>query len=81
MFGIIRGGSAGHTVQPLLTPDQLMMRYSSDLMLILPQGSYPIEAKRVPYYRDRRFANLWDDPRTSEHDAAPDLEPMLQEVA
>ncbi len=62
-FGIIGGGSTGQSAQQLLSPDQLMLRYSAGRMLVLPQGSYPIEAERVPYFRDRRLEGLWDDPR------------------
>jgi type IV secretion system protein VirD4 len=63
IYGIARGGNTGEAEHPLVTPDQMMRRYSERLMLVLPQGSRPIEAERVPYFDDRRLDGLWDAPR------------------
>jgi hypothetical protein len=32
-------------------------------MLLLPQGSRPIIADRVPYHKDPTLKGYWDDPR------------------
>jgi type IV secretion system protein VirD4 len=61
--GIIQSRTSGETIQPLLSAEELMRRYTAEKMLILPQGGHPIEADRVPYFADPSLAGLWDDPR------------------
>jgi type IV secretion system protein VirD4 len=62
-FGITQSRSSNETFRAVLNPDEIMLRYSAGRMLVLPQGSRPIEAERVPYFRDRSLRGLWDDPR------------------
>jgi type IV secretion system protein VirD4 len=68
IWGVTSSRAASETVRPLLTPDEIMLRFASardgaGKMLVLPQGARPIEAVRVPYFRDRRLEGQWDDPR------------------
>jgi type IV secretion system protein VirD4 len=63
IYGITQGQSSSDTLQPVLRLDELMLRYASGKMLVLPQGSRAIEADRVPYFDDRALDGLWDDPR------------------
>ena len=63
IFGIARNRSSGETARPLLSPDELMRRYTAGKMLVLPQGARPIETDRVPYFADEQLRGLWDDPR------------------
>jgi type IV secretion system protein VirD4 len=78
IYGIAEKQSRGEAVRPLLTPDEIMLRFAGgDLiepetpgglvtmgkMLLLPQGSRPIIADRVPYFVDPNLKGLWDDPR------------------
>jgi type IV secretion system protein VirD4 len=63
LYGITDSFSAGEATQPLVTPDEIMRRYTAGKMLVLPQGARPIEADRVPYFEDSELVGLWDDPR------------------
>ena len=63
LYGLTSGGSTNEAMRPLLSPDQIMMHFAADQMLILPQGSRPIATGRVPYFVDPSLAGLWDDPR------------------
>lgn len=62
-LGLVGGGSAAATARPLLQPDEVMQRYAQGKMLVLLDGVYPLEARRVPYYEDPALRGLWDDPR------------------
>lgn len=66
IYGMTKGQSKGETMRPLRSPEQLMMEFAKDKMLVLPQGSRPIVSGRLPYFRDSSLSGLWDDPR---HDA------------
>ena len=55
-WGLAQGSSAGETQRALLSPEEIMMRYATDKMLVLKQGIRPIEADRVPYFNDRSLA-------------------------
>ena len=70
-FGIVQSQSTGQTLRAALPPEELMLRYASGKMLVLYQGSRPIEAARVPYFQDATLAGLWDDPREALPVAAP----------
>lgn len=66
------GRNVGETFRPLLTPEQIMMRYAAGpngtgTMLVLPEGSHPVESDKVPYFMDESPDRLWDDPRKT-HD-------------
>jgi type IV secretion system protein VirD4 len=63
IYGLSRGETASETMRPLLSPDEIMMHFAANNMLILPQGSRPIVTQRVPYFIDPTLAGLWDDPR------------------
>ncbi len=65
VIGITQGQTTSEAFRPVLSPDEIMLRYASGRMLVLPQGSRPIETERVPYFRDRTLTSLWDDPRVS----------------
>lgn len=62
-YGQMTGQSASPVARPLLRPDEVMLRYTADRMLVLIDGAAPLEAERVPYYQDRELAGSWDDPR------------------
>lgn len=74
-FGILQSQSSSQAIRPSLPPEEIMLRYASGTMLVLRQGSRPIEAARVPYFQDATLAGLWDDPRPppqpATHEAAP----------
>jgi type IV secretion system protein VirD4 len=66
IYGITEHQTAGETVRPLITPEEIMLRYSrSGTMLVLKQGMRPIEAERVAYFNDPTLIDLWDDPRVT----------------
>ena len=62
-IGLIGGGTSAATARPLVLPDEVMMRYARNTMLVLLDGISPIEARRVPYYENPNLRGLWDDPR------------------
>ncbi len=62
-WGLAKGSSGGETQRALISPEEIMMRYATGKMLVLKQGTRPMEADRVPYFNDRSLAGLWDDPR------------------
>ena len=63
IYGMTKGQSKGETMRPLRSPERLMLEFSRDKMLVLPQGSRPIVSGRVAYFNDPALAGLWDDPR------------------
>ena len=63
IYGLTKAQTAGEAMRPLLTPEEIMLRYAAGKMLILKQGMRPIEAERVPYWDDRWLDGLWRDPR------------------
>ncbi len=62
-YGLSKGENVGETMRPLLSPDEIMLQFGADRMLVLPQGQHPFATKRVPYWNDARLNGLWDDPR------------------
>ncbi len=65
IYGLSQGQTVGESVRPLLPPEELMLRFARDSMLVLAQGARPVIARRVAYFRDPALAGLWDDPRVS----------------
>lgn len=63
VFGITEKQTVSEALRPLLSPDQIMLTFAADKMLVLHQGSRPISAERVPYFEDEALKGLWDDPR------------------
>jgi len=63
IYGLSQGQSYSETVRPLLSPDEIMLQFAAEKMLVLRQGSRPIIADRVPYFIDPDLKGLWDDPR------------------
>lgn len=51
-----------HGGRPLLTPDEVMCLPENAMICFLP-AKRPLLLARTPYYRDKRFAGQWDDPR------------------
>lgn len=49
IYGMTKGQSKGETMRPLRSPERLMLEFSKDKMLVLPQGSRPIVSGRVAY--------------------------------
>ena len=62
-YGFSKGENVGETMRPLLSPDEIMLQFGADRMLVLPQGQHPFATKRVPYWNDASLNGLWDDPR------------------
>jgi type IV secretion system protein VirD4 len=62
-YGLSRGQNVGETMRPLLSPDEIMLRFGAGKMLVLPQGERPIVADRFAYWQDPALNGLWDDPR------------------
>lgn len=75
-FGIVQSQSTNPTIRPAIPPEEIMLDYAAGKMLVLRQGSRPIEAARVPYYLDATLAGLWDDPRPPLQPATPDAPPV-----
>ncbi len=73
-YGLSQGQNVGETMRPLLSPDEIMLRFGAGKMLVLPQGERPIVAQRFAYWQDPALNGLWDDPRKggSRRDAAGD---------
>jgi len=69
-YGQTTGQSAAPVARPLLRPEEVMQRYTANLMLVLLDGVPPLEAARVPYYQDPELAGLWEDPREPPSQAA-----------
>lgn len=70
IYGMSGGRNVGETFRPLLTPEQIMMRYAAGpngtgTMLVLPEGSHPVESDKVPYFADSDLKGIWDDPRAA----------------
>ncbi|BDV36710.1 type IV secretory system conjugative DNA transfer family protein [Methylocystis iwaonis] len=64
LYGLSSGQNIGEAVRPLITPEQLMLQFSKERMLVLPQGAHPVMTERKPYWEDSGLDGLWDDPRT-----------------
>jgi len=64
IYGLTKGQSKSERQRPLLSPEEIMLAFAQEKMLVLPQGFRPILSDRVPYYEDRTLEGLWDDPRT-----------------
>lgn len=52
LYGVSHGQGRSETFRPLLPPEDIMLHFAADKMLVLPQGSRPIIADRVPYFTD-----------------------------
>ena len=63
IYGMNKGENVGETMRPLLSPDEIMLKFGADRMLVLPQGQHPFATERVPYWNDASLNGLWDDPR------------------
>jgi type IV secretion system protein VirD4 len=62
-YGLSQGQNVGETMRPLLSPEEIMLRFGQGKMLVLPQGERPIVADRFAYWQDPALNGLWDDPR------------------
>lgn len=73
IYGYSKGDNVGESMRPLLPPDEIMMKFASDKMLVLAQGAHPVVTDRVAYFQDNGLAGLWDDPRkpVSSHRVPP----------
>jgi type IV secretion system protein VirD4 len=65
IYGLAKAQSKSETMRPLLSPEEIMLTFAKEKMLILPQGFRPIQADRVPYYQDEALKGRWDDPRVT----------------
>jgi type IV secretory pathway TraG/TraD family ATPase VirD4 len=63
LYGLSKGDNVGEALRPLLSPEEIMLHFGRNHMLVLPQASRPIIAERVAYWNDHDLAGLWDDPR------------------
>lgn len=63
IYGLSKGQTEGEAMRPLLSPEQIMLRFANDRMLLLPQGMRPVESERIAYWNDPTLVGLWDDPR------------------
>lgn len=74
--GLTTGQTKSEAVRPLLTPEEIMLHFAQNKMLVLSQGTRPIIADRVPYFKDQALAGLWDDPREGQKKTgAPPVQP------
>ena len=62
-YGLSQGQNVGETMRPLLSPEEIMLRFGQGKMLVLPQGERPVIADRFAYWQDPALNGLWDDPR------------------
>jgi type IV secretory pathway TraG/TraD family ATPase VirD4 len=63
IWGLTQGSSGGEAARPLIRPEEIMLRFARDKMIVLKQGARPIEVDRISYWLDKTLAGLWDDPR------------------
>ena len=70
-LGLETGQSFGEAIRPLLSPEEIMLHFAKDQMLVLAQGARPIITNRVAYWNDRGLDTLWDDPRPAKTEANP----------
>lgn len=63
VYGLSTGQNVSEAMRPLLSPEEIMLRFGSGQMLVLPQGQHPVVSARVSYVDDKELAGLWDDPR------------------
>ena len=63
VYGVSTGQNINENMRPLLSPEEIMLRFGSGEMLVLPQGQHPVVSNRVSYVDDKELAGLWDDPR------------------
>jgi len=83
IYGLSSSHSVGENLRHLLSPEQLMKLYAAGpqgigAMLILPEGSHPIQTQKVPYFTDPTLNGLWDDPRAATEPApSAKLGPLL----
>lgn len=67
--GLTRGQTASQMLRPLLSPEQIMFHFArldstgGGELLVLAEALHPITATRWPYFRNKMFDGLWDDPR------------------
>jgi type IV secretion system protein VirD4 len=83
VYGLTQGQTMGEAMRPLLSPEEIMLQFARDKMLVLPQGSRPIVSDRVPYWQDPALNGLWDDPRRpvgSSSVAAPVFSPVQKGI-
>jgi hypothetical protein len=60
-------------MRPLLSPEEIMLRFGQGKMLVLPQDERPVIADRFAYWQDPALNGLWDDPRQGgTHDVVGD---------
>jgi len=77
VYGLTSGQTTNEQVRPLMPPEEIMLRFAKDVMLILPQGSYPVITDRVPYFSDPELQGRWDDPRIPVPESAPPVPESL----
>ena len=63
VYGLSTGQNVSEAMRPLLSPEEIMLRFGGGKMLVLPQGQHPITSERVAYFDDKELEGLWDDPR------------------
>lgn len=63
IYGITQSQTQGEAVRPLLAPEEIMLQFAANKILVLSQGARPVVADRVAYWNDRALDDLWDDPR------------------
>jgi type IV secretion system protein VirD4 len=71
IYGLTKAQTAGEAVRPLLSPEEIMLNFGSDKMLVLPQAAHPFITDRVPYWDDPSLKGLWDDPRRASSKSKP----------
>ena len=63
IYGQSTGQNVNEAMRPLISSDEIMLRFASKRMMILPQGSHPVVTDRVAYFDDDGLKGRWDDPR------------------
>ena len=48
VYGLTKGQSKGEAMRPLRSPEQLMIEFAKEKMLVLPQGSTPLSLNACP---------------------------------
>jgi type IV secretion system protein VirD4 len=63
IYGITQSQTQGEAFRPLLTPEEIMLQFAQNKMLVLAQGARPVVTDRVAYWNDTELDGLWDDLR------------------
>jgi len=71
VYGLTSGQTVNEQIRALMPPEEIMLAFAKDAMLVLPQGAHPVITRRVGYFEDNELTGRWDDPRLPVPEVAP----------